>query len=128
MLKYNPNLKPYARNLRSDMTEAEEKLWSRLRRKQLGIQFYRQRSIGNYIVDIYGPKAKLVIEVDGSHHLDPGYFESDLSRDTYLSELGLEVLRFNNFQVLQETDAVLEVILKNVERRIQNEISPNPSF
>ncbi len=125
MLKYNPKLKPFARDLRSNMTEAEEKLWSHLRRKNLGIQFYRQKSIGNYIVDFYGPKAKLVIEVDGSQHLHPHHIESDLSRDIYLSELGLQVLRFNNFQVLQETNAVLEVILKNVEQSVQNKIPVN---
>ena len=69
MLKYNPNLKQSARRLRKEMTLSERTLWSRLRRKQLrGVQFYRQRPIGSYIVDFYAPKSKLVV-VDGLHHL-----------------------------------------------------------
>ena len=67
MLYYNNKLKPLARQLRSNMTEAEKRLWSKIRRKQLrGRQFYRQRIIGNYIVDFYCPKDKLVIEWMGA--------------------------------------------------------------
>ena len=70
MLRYNPALKERARQLRKQMTAAENELWSRLRLKQvLGVQFYRQKPIGDYIVDFYAPKAKLVLEVDGSQHL-----------------------------------------------------------
>ena len=66
MLKYNPQLKTRARALRSNLTDAEQRLWSRLRGKQvLGIQFYRQRPIGNFIVDFYAPTTRLVIELDG---------------------------------------------------------------
>jgi hypothetical protein len=55
------------------MTDSEQALWARLRGKQLkGIQFYRQRPIGNAIVDFYAPKAKLVVEVDGAQHFTPG--------------------------------------------------------
>ena len=71
MLRYNPELKPLARSLRSAMTESESALWYRVRGKQIsGVQFYRQKPIGNYIVDFYAPRVKLVIEVDGSQHLD----------------------------------------------------------
>lgn len=67
MLHYNPRLKTRARSLRSNPTDAEQRLWSRLRRKQmLGVQFYRQRTIGNYIVDFYAPAVSLAIEVDGA--------------------------------------------------------------
>jgi very-short-patch-repair endonuclease len=60
-----------AREFRKNMTEAEQALWFRLRRKQLlDVQFYRQRPIGNHVVDFYAPSAKLVIEVDGSQHLE----------------------------------------------------------
>lgn len=120
MLKYNRELKPYARRLRSEMTESEKRLWFRLRNKQLGFQFYRQKSIGNYIVDFYAPSANLVIEVDGSQHFEAEHLESDRSRDTYLSEQGLKVLRFDNFQVLQQIDEVVEVI--------QNKIKDSPNF
>ncbi len=111
MFKYNKILKEPARNLRSNMTEAEQLLWSRLRRKQLhGIQFYRQRPIGNFIVDFYAPAASLVVEVDGSQHSEPEHRMQDEIRDKFLAELGLIVLRFNNRQVLCETDAVVEQI------------------
>jgi len=62
MLPFNKNLKGLARNLRKSMTEAEWFLWRRIRRKLLkGYQFYRQKNIGNYIVDFYCPAAKLII-------------------------------------------------------------------
>jgi very-short-patch-repair endonuclease len=68
LLRYDPDLKPLARSLRAAMTNTEQTLWSRVRRKQvLGVQFYRQKPIGKYIVDFYAPRARLVIEVDGSH-------------------------------------------------------------
>jgi very-short-patch-repair endonuclease len=61
MLQYNPRLKTQARSLRANPTDAELRLWYRLRRKQiLGVQFYRQKTIGNYIVDFYAPAAKLL--------------------------------------------------------------------
>ena len=121
MLQYNRNLKPVARRLRVSMTDSERLLWSRLRGKQIfGIQFYRQKPIGNYIVDFYAPKAKLVVEVDGSQHLDQDHLEKDAGRDAYLTEQGLRVLRFNNAQVRQETDAVIEVIFRTVVK------SPHP--
>jgi very-short-patch-repair endonuclease len=71
MLRYDNHLKDTSRLLRKNMTDSERLLWSRLRRKQIaGMQFYRQKPIGKYIVDFYAPKAKLVIEVDGSQHME----------------------------------------------------------
>ena len=113
MLGYNAALKQPSRNLRSNMTEAERLLWARLRRKQLqGMQFYRQKPIGNFIVDFYAPAAALVIEVDGSQHLEAGHQVRDELRDEFLAERGLTVLRFDNRQILCETDAVVERILR----------------
>ena len=67
MLRYKRHLKGKARELRKNMTDSERVLWSRLRGKQLlGVQFYRQKPIGEFIVDFYAPKTKLVVEVDGS--------------------------------------------------------------
>jgi len=121
MLKYDRNLKHKARGLRKSMPDGERLLWSRLRKKQiLGVQFYRQKPIGNYIVDFYAPKAKLVVEVDGSQHLEAKHIEMDKRRDSYLTEQGLCVLRFNNLQIFQELDSVIEVIheaiMQNLER------------
>lgn len=111
MLDYSPKLKPLARRLRSGMTEAEQKLWGRLRSKQmLGMQFYRQKPLGPYIVDFYGPKAKLVIELDGGQHFEEAHRRRDRDRDDWLQQQGLLVLRYDNLQMLQETEAVLEQI------------------
>jgi len=111
MLRYNKNLKTLSRNLRKNMTDAEILLWSKIRRKQLrGYQFYRQRIIGNYVVDFYCPKAKLVIEVDGGQHYFDKQNAIDKNREIYLSENGLKVLRFNNLDILQNIDGVLEYI------------------
>ena len=119
MLRYNQTNKANARHLRTHMTDSERTLWSRLRHKQiLGIQFYRQKPIGNYIVDFYAPAAKLVIEVDGSQHLEAGGRRTDLQRDRYLTARGLLVLRFDNLRVLQEPEAVLERIVSVVRERL----------
>jgi len=93
------------------MTDSEQELWSKLRLKQVvGVQFYRQKPIGDYILDFYAPKARLVVEVDGSQHLTPSQVQRDAQRDAYLAVLGLRVLRFSNSQVLKELDAVVKVI------------------
>jgi very-short-patch-repair endonuclease len=117
MLPYNRILKPRARNLRREMTDAEQLLWLHLRRKQIGgVQFYRQKPIGNYIVDFYAPRAKIVIEVDGSQHDEPRAIEADVERDEFLSRLKLNVLRFNNLQVLRETESVLDTIRLAIDK------------
>jgi very-short-patch-repair endonuclease len=119
MLKYNTRLKSKARQLRKNLTESEHALWLRLRGKQLaGIQFYRQKPIGDFIVDFYAPKAKLVIEIDGCQHLEAHYVEKDKQRDDYLYSLGLMVIRFNSRQVLKETDSTLEFIYRIIEERM----------
>ena len=111
------------------MTESEQVLWLQLRRRQLlGVQFYRQKPVGNYVVDFYAPKAKLVIEVDGSQHLDAGHAQKDARRDEYLASQGLKVLRFTNLQVLQERDAVLEFIFETLEERLNKNLSRPPPF
>lgn len=115
MLPYNRNLKQHSRQLREHMTDAERHLWSKVRMKQLkGYQFYRQKPIGDYIVDFFCPKAKLVIEVDGSQHFFDEINESDRIRSEYLSSLGLRVLRFTNTDVLTEIKRVVESIIENM--------------
>lgn len=121
MLNYQRNLKPNARQLRKTMTDAEQLLWSALRRKQiLSTQFYRQKHIGTYIVDFYAPKAKLIVELDGSQHAQVAHNKRDIARDAFLQGQGLRVLRFNNLQVLQETQCVLDVIFAAVEQGLAN--------
>ena len=119
ILPYNTKLKNRARSLRKHMTESERVLWSRLRWKQLlRVQFYRQKPIGNYIVDFFAPKTKLVIEVDGSQHLEGGNASRDKDRDAYLAGLGIQVLRFNSREVLRDTDAVVEIIFQTMVKRL----------
>jgi very-short-patch-repair endonuclease len=119
MLTYNPKLKSFSRRLRTGMTEAEQKLWGGLRGKQINdVQFYRQKPLGPYIVDFYAAKARLVIELDGAQHFEPAHQVRDSVRDVWLKQQDLKVLRFNNLQVLQETEAVLEHIWDVVKGRI----------
>jgi very-short-patch-repair endonuclease len=113
MLPYNRRLKTKARSLRTKPTDAELHLWHRLRRKQiLGVQFYRQKPIANYIADFYAPAAKLVVELDGAQHLEPGQSKYDAQRSRDLEQQGLKVLRFDDRQVLLQTEAVLETIFQ----------------
>ena len=116
MLPYNGNLKQYSRQLRGNMTDAERRLWAKIRMKQLkGYQFYRQKPVGDYIVDFFCPRAKLVIEVDGSQHFAGEMTEDDRIRDEYMSSFGLRVLRFTNTDILTHIDGVVESILENME-------------
>lgn len=113
MKPYNKNLKQVSRDLRNNMTEAEKLLWSKLRNKQiLGLQFYRQKPILNFIVDFYCPAANLVIECDGGQHFTQEGLEADLIRDEALAQLGLKVLRFDNGQEMGQIDDVVEVIYR----------------
>ena len=129
MLTYVERNTNFARNLRQRMTEAEQRLWFHLRRDQMGARCYRQKPLGKYIVDFYLPKAKLVIELDGGQHFDdPVQLESDRVRDAWLRSQGLSVLRFDDRQMLTETDVVLEAIFSAVREAIGGEIPPSPPF
>jgi very-short-patch-repair endonuclease len=112
VLQYNKKLKTLARNLRKSMTDAEILVWSKIRRKQIkGMQFYRQKTIGNYIADFYCPKGKLVVEIDGGQHYINAGRKKDLDRDYQLQLMDLSVLRFSDLDVLRNIDGVLEKIL-----------------
>ena len=116
MVPYNRRLKTKARSLRTNPTDDELHLWYRLRRKQiLGVQFYRQNPIGNYIADFYAPAAKLVVELDGAQHLELGQAKYDAQRTRDLEQQGLKVLRFDDRQALLQTESVLEAIFQAVK-------------
>ena len=110
MIPYNKNLKELSKNLRDNLTEAERCLWTRIRLKHLGYMFYRQKPIGEYIVDFYCPKARLVVEVDGGQHFTEDEASNDRVRDEYMRSLGLMVLRFSNSEVLKNADSVAVTI------------------
>lgn len=101
-----------ARELRKELTPAERKLWAYLRGDKLGVNFRRQHAVGNYITDFCSPKAKLIIELDGSQHLDQQ--EYDAERTKYLEAQGYKVIRFWNNQVMNEINAVILVIMEAI--------------
>jgi very-short-patch-repair endonuclease len=108
MPEANPSKIAVARWLRRSATDAERRLWYRLRSRQIdGAKFVRQEPIGPYIVDLVCRERRLIVEVDGGQHAtDP----RDAGRDRWLAERGYRVLRFWNNDVLANTEGVLEAI------------------
>jgi very-short-patch-repair endonuclease len=109
--------KTFANRLRKTMTDAERKLWQRLRGEQLGVKFRRQHPFEGYILDFVCLECRLVIEVDGSQHADAA--ARDAVRTDVLERAGFRVVRFWNNEVLAQTDAVVACIL--------HELNPSPS-
>ena len=103
-----------ARRLRREMTPHERKFWYLFLRKY-PVKVYKQRIIGRYIVDFYCASAKLVIEVDGSQHYDPQGMACDAERSAFLTELGLEVLRFSN----RDIDRAFREVCTQIDMTIQ---------
>ncbi len=114
-----------ARKLRRNMTDVEQKLWDRLRDKQIEeFRFRRQRPMGRYVVDFVCLDAKLIVELDGGQHA--GQVEADAKRTDFLQSLGFEVMRFWNNDVVENIDGVLERIR---ERLLQHATSnPTPAL
>ena len=104
-------LTPIARKLGADPTEAEQRLWSRLRGRQLGEKFTRQCPIGNFVVDFACRSARLAIELDGGQHADNA---ADDARTQVIEAHGYRVFRYWNNVVLQNTDGVLTAILNEL--------------
>lgn len=107
-------LRARARELRKDPTDAERLLWRRLRYWQLdGCKFRRQQPLGPYIVDFVCLQRRLVIELDGGQHAEES--DHDTLRDDWLRSQSFTVLRFWNNDVIQNTDAVVEKILEQIQ-------------
>ena len=105
-----------ARRLRRDQTDAERKLWQALRSSQVfGAKVRRQVPISPYIVDFCFDAAQLIVEVDGSQHMEN--VDADEKRTRFLQRRGYEVIRFDNIEVLTNLDGVLEVIGREVRGR-----------
>jgi very-short-patch-repair endonuclease len=108
-----PKVVAHAKELRREMTPAEIILWARLRAHRMkGIHFRPQHAIGNYVVDFCSPRNKLIIELDGSQHLEQT--EYDTERTAFLESKGFKVLRFWNNDVSNNMDAVLDVIWESL--------------
>jgi very-short-patch-repair endonuclease len=106
-----------ARQMRAEPTPAEALLWKKLRKRQLGgLKFRRQHIIHYSIVDIYCPRVKLAIEIDGPVHDEQE--EYDEERDKILQELGYQVVRFKNAEVERNIDLVVTRIYDLCRRRI----------
>lgn len=107
-MRNDPTLKSRRRELRRNQTDAEKALWASLRSKQFyGMKFFRQYSIGPYILDFYCPTAKLAVELDGGQHNQCENKEYDESRSEYLKAQGIKVARFWNHEVLLDIQGVL---------------------
>ena len=104
-----------AKLLRKNQTPAEKKLWSYLNKNKLGYKFRRQHPIATYIVDFYCHKLKLVIEVDGSYHLEEDQKNQDDIRTSELVQLGLKVIRFTNYEVIADIKSVVCRIKQEIE-------------
>ena len=109
----NSSLTGNAQTLRRNMTKEERRLWYGFL-KSLPVTVNRQKTIGPYIVDFYCFSAKLVIELDGSQHFEESGLAADRERDSYLSSLGLRVLRYSNRDVNQNFSGVCEDILRYI--------------
>jgi len=116
-MERNKDLKENAQRLRKEATKEENLLWYNFLRKY-PLQFRRQYIIGNYIADFYCHKAKLVVELDGSGHFQPGQAAYDEKRTEYLKSQGLCVLRFSNLDILRNFVQVCEAIDAEVKRRL----------
>ena len=102
------------RHLRSNLTDAEKRLWSKIRNKQIeGHRFRRQAPIGPYVVDFFCPKRKLVIELDGGQHATQ--MEADAERTAWLETKGYRVIRFWNNEVFENLDGVLQSIIETLK-------------
>jgi very-short-patch-repair endonuclease len=110
----NPKTKYQAIKLRKELTPAERKLWSHLRNDQLGVNFRRQHAIGPYIPDFCSPKAKLIIELDGSQHLEQEKYDKE--RTEYLQSQGYKVIRFWNNDVMNNIENVILAILDALKK------------
>jgi very-short-patch-repair endonuclease len=113
-----------ARKLRKEPTPAERKLWAYLRGNKLnGIYFRRQHSIGKYVPDFFAPKAKLIIELDGSQHIEQNEYDDE--RTIYLEEQGYKVIRFWNNQVMNDIEGVISAIVLSMEPESHSQGGPN---
>jgi very-short-patch-repair endonuclease len=113
-----------ARQLRRDATDAESRLWSALRDRQLSVKFRRQFPFGPYILDFYCMERKLAIEVDGGQHFEPEGLRKDAERSAVLERSGLRIIRFTNREVLLEFESVVEAIRQVIDDAARDIPSP----
>ncbi|MGN0531254.1 MAG: endonuclease domain-containing protein [Eubacterium sp.] len=117
--KHNHSLVHNARELRKNMTKEERHLWYDFLR-EYPIRFNRQKVLGNYIVDFYCAKARIVIELDGSQHYEDKEIEYDTKRSKYLEQYGLTIIRIPNNEINNNFDGVCEYLDNYIKRCISD--------
>ena len=127
MKEYNKANIPLAKTLRKNMTPWERKLWYEFLRYYT-IRFQRQKAIGNYIVDFYCAKARLVVELDGGGHYTPKQIEKDKVRTKELEDMNLTILRICNLDIDRNFSGVCEYIDLAVKNSLpQSFATQNPA-
>jgi len=121
-LPRNSRLTSNSQKLRREMTKQKKDLWWRFLRK-LPVTIYRQKVIGAYIIDFYRHKARLAIELDGGQHCEESGLASDSIRECYLKNLGIEVIRFTNYEVDYQFDQVCTEIFEKINSKAGLELS-----
>ena len=114
IIPVNSELDKYAKNLRKNMTKEEKTIWYDFLNR-ITPRFHRQKIIGNYIVDFYCPKLKIVIEIDGVQHYNVANSVYDNERTQFLESLGLSVIRFDNIDIKKEFGTVVYDITTHCE-------------
>jgi len=121
-----PHIFEKAKMLRKNMTDAEEKLWRKLKGKKiLGLRFRPQHPIDIFIADFYCHPLKLVIEIDGGIHQSKDRKEYDIGREGELENWGIQVLRFTNEEIEYEMTQVITEIEQVCKKRL-SELSQSP--
>lgn len=115
------------RKLRKNQTDAEKRLWTLLRNRQLdGVKFRRQFSFGRYILDFYSPEYGLGIEADGGQHYEDKGIQRDGFRTRELKKFGVEILRFSDREILANIEGVYEIIKRTIDEKRGNPPHLNP--
>ena len=120
-LPYNPRLKAFSRSMRGFGERSEAMLWKRLKAKQTGFTFNRQKPILNFIADFYCKELSLVVEIDGASHFSHEAYKKDQERDRQMQVIGLEIIRVLDGDVCKDADnvaAYIEDQCKMIKERI----------
>lgn len=116
-IRNRSSLKARRKELRRNQTESEKVLWQKLRNRQInGLKFFRQYSVGGYILDFYCPEIYLGIELDGGQHMNQANKKYDQQRTFYLEANNIRVLRFWNNKVFENLEGVLMKVLSKVSQ------------
>jgi very-short-patch-repair endonuclease len=115
----SPVILARARELRQPQTPAEQAVWGRVRRRQLGVYFRRQHPIWRFILDFYCASARLVVEIDGDVHAEADQMKYDAARTEWLVSRGLRVIRFTNREVETQLDTLVHMIAAECQRTRQ---------